>query len=245
MQVTATNEDGLKRELKITIPASDLAAKMAARLDELKNQVKLKGFRPGKVPVDHLRRLYGQSVMAEVVQESVTIRQPEGDHGSQGTARRSSPISSFPEDKAEIEQVMEGKADLAYTVAFEVLPDVQITDLTTIKVERLSADVGEEDIVKGIDNLADSSIAYTPTADRKADTGDQVKDRFRRQDRRRALRGRQGRGSGRSSSAAAASFPASRMASRAAPPATSARSRRPSPRPIRSRRWPARKPSSR
>ena len=174
MQVTATNQEGLKRELKIVIAASELSAKLSTRLDELKNQVRLKGFRPGKVPVDHLRRVYGRSVMAEVVQESVTTANQQA-----LTDRKERPAFEpdikFPEDQAEIEQVMEGKADLSYTVAFEVLPEVKIADLGTIQLERLSADVGEDDIVKGIDNLAESSISYTPTADRKADAGDQVK----------------------------------------------------------------------
>jgi trigger factor len=174
MQVTATNQEGLKRELKIVIAASELSAKLSTRLDELKNQVRLKGFRPGKVPVDHLRRVYGRSVMAEVVQESVTTANQQA-----LTDRKERPAFDpdikFPEDKAEIEQVMEGKADLTYTVAFEILPEVHVTDLTAIKLERLSADVGEEDIAKGVDNLAESSISYTPSADRKADTGDQVK----------------------------------------------------------------------
>ena len=173
MQVTATNEEGLKRELKIVIPASDLAAKMSARLDELKNQVKLKGFRPGKVPIDHLRRLYGRSVMAEVVQESINTA------NSQALTDRKErpafePDVKFPEDKAEIDQIMDGKADLAYTVAFEVLPPVTLTDLSTIPLQRWTADVGEEEIDKGVENLAESSLTFAASAERKAETGDRV-----------------------------------------------------------------------
>lgn len=173
MQVTATNEEGLKRELKIVIAASELADKMSARLDELKNQVKLKGFRPGKVPVEHLRKLYGKSVMAEVVQESVTAANQQAI-----TDRKERPAFEpdikFPEDKDEIEQVMEGKADLAYTVAFEVLPSVTLTDLSAISLERWVAAVGEEEIDKGVENLAESSLTYTASTERKAETGDRV-----------------------------------------------------------------------
>ena len=100
MQVTATNEEGLKRELKIVIPATDLSAKMAAKLDEMKSQARLKGFRPGKVPVEHLRRLYGRSVMAEIVQESVTSANQQA-----LTDRKERPAFEpevkFPEDKEE------------------------------------------------------------------------------------------------------------------------------------------------
>ncbi|MCC2111889.1 MAG: trigger factor, partial [Hyphomicrobiales bacterium] len=67
MQVTETLSEGLKREFKITIPAKELDEKLQARLDDLKDRVQIRGFRPGKVPVAHLRRLYGRSAMAEVI----------------------------------------------------------------------------------------------------------------------------------------------------------------------------------
>ena len=72
MQVTETLSEGLKRELKIVVPATDLEARLTTRLGELKDQVRIKGFRPGKVPMAHLRKVYGRSVMAEIVQQTVT-----------------------------------------------------------------------------------------------------------------------------------------------------------------------------
>ena len=71
MQVTETVSDGLKREFKVVVPAADLDTKADAKLDELKGQVRLNGFRPGKVPVAHLKRLYGRSVMAEMIEAAV------------------------------------------------------------------------------------------------------------------------------------------------------------------------------
>ena len=68
MQVTETVSDGLKREFQVTVPAADLETRMAGRLAELKDRVQLRGFRPGKVPVTHLRKVYGRSVMAETVE---------------------------------------------------------------------------------------------------------------------------------------------------------------------------------
>ena len=64
MQVTETQSEGLKREFKVVVPMADLATKVDARLDQLKTQVRINGFRPGKVPVTHLKRLYGRAVMA-------------------------------------------------------------------------------------------------------------------------------------------------------------------------------------
>ncbi|MAU99045.1 MAG: trigger factor, partial [Fulvimarina sp.] len=69
MQVTETKAEGLKREIEIVVPASDLEARLQTRLFEAKDKVQLKGFRPGKVPVAHLRKMYGKSLMAEIVNE--------------------------------------------------------------------------------------------------------------------------------------------------------------------------------
>ena len=71
MQVTETVSDGLKREFKVVVPTADLATKADAKLDQLKDQVRLNGFRPGKVPVAHLKRLYGRAVMAEMIETAV------------------------------------------------------------------------------------------------------------------------------------------------------------------------------
>jgi hypothetical protein len=84
MQVTETLVEGLKHEFKISVPASDLDAKAGAKLVDLKDKVRLNGFRPGKVPVSHLKKVYGRSVMAE------TITRP-----SATPIARSSPIAVF------------------------------------------------------------------------------------------------------------------------------------------------------
>ena len=83
MQVTETLSEGLKREYKVVVPAAELDAKVNARLDELKDRVRINGFRPGKVPVTHLKRMYGRSTMAEVIEATVrdTNSQIVSEHG--------------------------------------------------------------------------------------------------------------------------------------------------------------------
>ena len=71
MQVTETLIDGLKREFRVVVPANDLDSKVSTRLGELKDTVRINGFRPGKVPVGHLKRVYGRSVMAEAIEATV------------------------------------------------------------------------------------------------------------------------------------------------------------------------------
>src|SRR6188768_2588032 len=71
MQVTETLSEGLKREYKVVVPAAELDAKVNQRLDDLKGRVRINGFRPGNVPVAHLKRMYGRSAMAEVIEATV------------------------------------------------------------------------------------------------------------------------------------------------------------------------------
>src|ERR1700704_2858145 len=71
MQVTETVSEGLNREFKVVVPASDLASKADVKLGQLKDQVRINGFRPGKGPVAHLKRLYGRAVMAEMIEAAV------------------------------------------------------------------------------------------------------------------------------------------------------------------------------
>ncbi len=71
MQVTETSAQGLKREYKVVLPASELAAKLESQIEDMKAKIKVNGFRPGKVPAAHIRKLYGKSIMSDVVQEAV------------------------------------------------------------------------------------------------------------------------------------------------------------------------------
>src|SRR5665213_2949441 len=127
MQVTETVNQGLKREYRVVVPATDLGSKVEKYLDDLKGRVRLNGFRPGKVPLDHLRRLYGRSAMAEIIEEAVRDANAKivNDHGLKLAAQ---PKVNLPEDQTAIEGVINGKADLDYTVALEVVPAITLTD---------------------------------------------------------------------------------------------------------------------
>ncbi len=173
MLVTEMSNVGLKRELKVVLGASELGERFTKKLDELKDTVRLKGFRPGKVPVAHLRRVYGRSVMAEVVQSAVAeTTQQALDQRKERPAMR--PEIKLPEDKDEIERVIGGSADLAYTVSFEVLPAIALSDLSTLEVERPVAEVGEADVEKALVPLLDNATRYEATEGRIAAEADRV-----------------------------------------------------------------------
>jgi trigger factor len=173
MQVTETSSSGLKRELKVVIPQGELSERFSVRLDEVKDRVQLKGFRKGKVPKEHLTRLYGRSVMAEVVQQTVeeTSRKAISDRNERPAHQ---PKIDFSEDKDEIERVLTGKSDLAYTLSFEVIPQIAIADLTQLALVREAADVTEEAIDKAVADLVERSVKYEAEAGRAAGAGDRL-----------------------------------------------------------------------
>jgi trigger factor len=173
MQITETSNEGLKRTLKVVVEADELGKRFTERLDEIKDRVQLKGFRKGKVPVPHLKKVYGRSVMAEVLQEAVK------ESSSKALADRNErpamqPDVSLPEDQEEIERVLEGKADLAYSMSFEVLPVIELTDLSKLKLERLVVEVEPDAVDKAVAELAQGNTSWEPDEARAAASGDRV-----------------------------------------------------------------------
>ena len=145
MQVKETVADGLKREYQVTIAASDISGKVDARLDELKDKVRLNGFRPGKVPVAHLKRMYGRSVTAETLEKLIRDSNDQI-FTERGFRLATEPKITMPTEPQEIEDVLAGKADLNYTVAIEVVPTIELADFKTISVEKPVAEVSDSDV---------------------------------------------------------------------------------------------------
>ena len=159
MQVTETLSEGLKREYKVVVPASELDAKVNARLDELKDRVRINGFRPGKVPVTHLKRMYGRSAMAEVIEATVrdTNNQIVSEHGYKLAA---DPKVTLPTEEGAIDQLIAGKSDLNYTMALEIVPPITLGDFKSIKLTRLAADVTDAEVEQGIARIVDQNKPY-------------------------------------------------------------------------------------
>jgi trigger factor len=172
MQVTETSSAGLKREYRVVVPAIDLEAKVKERLDDLKGRVQLRGFRPGKVPVAHLKRLYGKSAMAEVIE--ATVREANSkivtDHGYRLAVE---PKVVLPTEEGAVEGVIEGKADLSYTVEMEIVPAITLADFKSIKLTRLTSEVGDEEIDKALRTIADQNRPFVAKTEGAAN-GDRV-----------------------------------------------------------------------
>jgi trigger factor len=174
MQVTETVSDGLKREFKVVVPASDLASKADAKLGQLKDQVRINGFRPGKVPVAHLRRLYGRAVMAEMIEAAV--REANAQIVTErGFKLVREPQVTLPTEQGAVDQVIEGKSDLAYTMAVEILPTIELADFKGIQLERMNAEVTEAEVDEALAKIAEQSRPFAAKGEGgKAENGDRV-----------------------------------------------------------------------
>jgi trigger factor len=174
MQVTETSTDGLKRTLKVVVGAGELSERFTTRLDEVKDTIQIKGFRRGKVPLGHIKKVYGRSLMAEVLQDLVekSSKQALSDRQERPAMQ---PDIAFSEDKDEIEQVMDGKADLAYTMSFEVLPKIELIDMSTLSLDREVVEVDDETIDKAVAELVERNVTFEVEDGRVAAEGDQLK----------------------------------------------------------------------
>ena len=163
MQVKETLSEGLKREYQVVVAAAELDAKVNERLDELKGSIRIDGFRPGKVPVAHLRRLYGKSAMAEVIEK--TVRDANNQIVSErGYKLASEPKVTLPSEEGAIEQLIAGKSDLNYTMALEIVPPIELTDFKTIKLTKLTSEVADAEVDEAVTRIADQNKPYSPRA---------------------------------------------------------------------------------
>ena len=174
MQVTETLAEGLKHEFKVSVPASDIDAKVDARLVDMKDKVRLNGFRPGKVPVSHLKKVYGRSVAAETVEQLIRDTNA-GIFTERGFRLATEPKVTMPTEEKEIEDILAGKSDLNYSVAIEVVPAIELADFKTFNVEKPVAEVTDADIDEALKRIADQSRPYEAKAEgAKAEKGDRV-----------------------------------------------------------------------
>jgi len=174
MQVTETLSDGLKREYQVTVPASDLEARVIERLGDLKDRVRINGFRPGKVPVAHLKKVYGRAVMAETVEAIIREMNAKivSDHGLKLAME---PKVTIPNEETEVEKVIGGQSDLAYTLALEVLPKIELADFKGIKLERMVAEVTEAEVGEALGKIAEQNRPFAAKGEgAKVEKGDRV-----------------------------------------------------------------------
>ena len=157
MQITQTVSEDLHRQFTVTVAASELDSRMTARLEEMKPRVNLKGFRPGKAPISFLKKQFGKSVMGEIVEQAVN----EGSQKAIADNALKPALQPRVEPVGDVQQVVDGKADLTFTVTVDLMPDFETSDPAKLSVEKLVADIADSDIDEALDRLAKSTRNYT------------------------------------------------------------------------------------
>jgi trigger factor len=161
MQVTETLSDGLKRAYKVVLPMQDLAKRLEDELDNMKDKVRINGFRPGKVPPGHLRKLYGKQVMGDVLQNAVNEanRKIVEDHSLRLANEPTIDIEGGDEG---VKKAMEATGDLAFTVKLEVLPKFEVGSFDDVALERPVAAVDEAEVDQALERMASQSRPFSP-----------------------------------------------------------------------------------
>jgi len=162
MEVTETNAEGLKREFRVVVPAGELEEKVTSRLGEIGRTINLPGFRPGKVPMQILRKRFGPSVLGEVLETTV--------QGSSAEAIREHNLRPALPPKVDIVSFSEG-TDLEYKMYLELLPDIPEPSFADLNIERLVVEVPDEDVNRAIERIAEQQ-RKSEAVERPAESGD-------------------------------------------------------------------------
>lgn len=166
MQVTEIKSEGLRREFKIAVPATEIEEKVNVRLASMARTAQLPGFRPGKVPVTLLRKKYGSAIMGEVLENAVndTTRQTMSERGLRPATQPKIEITSFADG-----------GSLEYMLSVDLLPEIQPIDLKTLKLERMVVAVDEARVEEALKRLAEGHKSSTPASEgHKSQSGDVV-----------------------------------------------------------------------
>jgi trigger factor len=171
MQITETVSEGLRREFKIVVGADDLDTRLTARIEEMKPQVQLKGFRPGKAPTSFLKKSFGKSMMGEIV-EAVVSEQSQKAISDNALKPAFQPRVELV---SALDQVVEGKSDLEFTVKVDLMPDFDLVDVSKLKVEKLVSDVTDKEVDDAVEKLAENVRTYSARGEGEAaEKSDQV-----------------------------------------------------------------------
>jgi len=172
MQIVEKSGEGLSRVYGVTVPMADLNTKLEARIAEVTPTLNIKGFRPGKVPPAHVRRLYGKALMSEVVEQ--TLSESTQKVLEDNKLRPAGDPDLTPE--GDMNAVMDGKADLGFQIAIDVMPDFEPVDPATLSLKRPVYEPTKAEVDEAVDELAKQNRTYETKTGKtvKAKDGDMV-----------------------------------------------------------------------
>ncbi|MEL7482532.1 MAG: trigger factor [Pseudomonadota bacterium] len=156
MEVTETKSEGLSRTFQVRVPISELQAKLDTRIEEIRPQMRLKGFRPGKVPATHVKKMFGKSIMGELIEGLM------GETNEKALTDAKVRPASQPDVQldGDIEPVLAGEADLSYQLNVDIMPDFEPADIKTLEIDRPTTPVADEEIEEALANLAEQNKQF-------------------------------------------------------------------------------------
>ena len=171
MLIKELKAEGLNHTYAIKVSKEDLADKLEAKIKEMQPKVSLKGFRPGKVPVSHIKKMYGQGIMKDVVEETIneTTQKAINDNSIRPAGQPKVDM------KADGDKVTSGTSDLEYELSVETIPDFTPVDPEKLKFTRLKHEPSSEDLAAEVAKLGEGQKSYKKKAKTaKAKKGDAV-----------------------------------------------------------------------
>lgn len=172
MQVVEKSNEGLSRVLEVTVPQKELTDQLDAKIAEVGPRLKIKGFRPGKVPAAHVRKMFGRELMTEIVQDTL--------NASPAKAMEEAKIRpAAPADmklNSDVEKVVAGESDLSFEMTVDVMPEFEPVDPASLKLKRPVYEASDEDVDASLKNLASQGRSYETKGGKapKAADGDMV-----------------------------------------------------------------------
>ena len=147
---------GLKKEFLVEIPFSDLDDLKQKKLKDISEKVKIAGFRPGKVPMSHVEKLYGKETIVEVIEEKVS------ESSRKVLDEKDLRPAVNPEIKliSEMEKSINDQSDITFSMSFEALPEIEFIDFKKIKLDKPIASPKKEDIDEALEYLATQNKDY-------------------------------------------------------------------------------------
>ena len=183
MQVTVESTGTLERRMRVELPAERIEKEVDSRLKSVGKTVKIKGFRPGKVPPKVVRQRYGAQIRQEVLSD--LLQQSYSDAVQQEKLN--------PAGGPRIETESEGDSKgFTYVATFEVMPEVELKGLEKIKVEKPEVEIGDGDLDEMIENLRKQKATWTEV-ERASAKGDRVVVDFEGKLKGEPIEGGQGR----------------------------------------------------
>ncbi|MHA6316651.1 trigger factor [Altererythrobacter sp. CAU 1778] len=167
MQIDEKTNDGLKREYVLTIPAKDIAARIDAEVKKIAPQVRMPGFRPGKVPANLVKKMHGEALHGDAL--NATIRE------SIDGLMKDKKLRPALQPKIDLQEGYEEGKDAKIDVALEVLPDIEAPKTDGLTLEKLIVPVTDEQVDAQLGELAQNQKSFKDAPKtKKAAEGDQL-----------------------------------------------------------------------